>query len=61
LGGKDFQEDGRSIDEEGYETFLLADHASEWIRKRDPERRPQTQAGQQRMSVQGDDQTPRNR
>jgi len=38
LGGKDFQSNGESIEAEGYETFLLADHASEWIRSRDPER-----------------------
>jgi arylsulfatase A-like enzyme len=37
-GGKDFQINGRSIDDEGYETFLLADEASRWIRERDPER-----------------------
>ncbi len=38
LGGKDFQQNGESIDETGYETFLLADHAAQWIRDRDPER-----------------------
>ena len=38
VGGKDFQHNGRSIDDEGYETFLLADRASEWIRSRDRER-----------------------
>jgi arylsulfatase A-like enzyme len=38
LGGKDFQHNGRSIDDQGYETYLLADHASEWIRERDPEK-----------------------
>jgi arylsulfatase A-like enzyme len=37
-GGKDFQKNGVSIDDEGYETFLLADEASRWIRERDPER-----------------------
>jgi arylsulfatase B len=37
-GGKDFQRNGVSIDDEGYETFLLADEASRWIRERDPER-----------------------
>ena len=34
-GGKDFQVNGKSIDDEGYETFLLADEASRWIRERD--------------------------
>jgi len=38
LGGKDFQLNGKSIDDEGYETFLLADRAVEWIEKRDPDR-----------------------
>jgi arylsulfatase A-like enzyme len=37
-GGKDFQVNGRSIDDEGYETFLLADEASRWIRERDPQK-----------------------
>jgi len=37
-GGKDFQRNGVSIDDQGYETFLLADEASRWIRDRDPER-----------------------
>ena len=37
-GGKDFQVNGRSIDDEGYETFLLAKEASRWIRERDPEK-----------------------
>ncbi len=37
-GGKDFQRNGVSIDDEGYETFLLADEASRWIRARDRER-----------------------
>ena len=34
-GGKDFQLNGVSIDAEGYETFLLADEASRYIRERD--------------------------
>ena len=34
-GGKDFQRNGVSIDDEGYETFLLADEASRVIRERD--------------------------
>jgi arylsulfatase A-like enzyme len=38
LGGKDFQQNGRSIEEQGYETFLLADRAVEWIEKRDRDR-----------------------
>ncbi|NND83275.1 MAG: sulfatase-like hydrolase/transferase [Gammaproteobacteria bacterium] len=37
-GGKDFQHNGVSIDHEGYETFLLAEHAAEWIRQRDKQR-----------------------
>ena len=34
-GGQDFQRNGVSIDDEGYETFLLAKEASRWIRERD--------------------------
>ena len=34
-GGKDFQRNGVSIDDDGYETFLLADEASTYIRERD--------------------------
>ena len=37
-GGKDFQRNGVSIDDEGYETFLLAKEASRVIRERDPEK-----------------------
>jgi len=37
-GGKDFQKNGESIDDQGYESFLLADEASRWIRRRDRER-----------------------
>jgi arylsulfatase A-like enzyme len=37
-GGKDFQRNGESIDDRGYETFLLADEAARWIRARDRER-----------------------
>jgi arylsulfatase A-like enzyme len=37
-GGKDFQVNGKSIDDQGYETFLLADEASRWIRERDKEK-----------------------
>ncbi len=37
-GGKDFQRNGESIDDEGYETFLLGDEASRYIRERDPEK-----------------------
>ncbi len=37
-GGKDFQRNGESIDDEGYETFLLADEASRVIRERDPDK-----------------------
>ena len=38
LGGKDFQRNGVSIDDEGYETYLLADEVSRFIRERDTER-----------------------
>jgi arylsulfatase A-like enzyme len=37
-GGKDFQRNGVSIDDEGYESFLLGDEASRYIRERDPAR-----------------------
>jgi arylsulfatase A-like enzyme len=37
-GGKDFQRNGASIDDEGYETYLLADEAARWIGARDKER-----------------------
>jgi arylsulfatase A-like enzyme len=37
-GGKDFQRNGVSIEADGYETFLLADEATRWIRERDPSR-----------------------
>ncbi|MCS5635055.1 MAG: sulfatase-like hydrolase/transferase [Myxococcota bacterium] len=37
-GGKDFQVNGKSIDHDGYETFLLAGEASRWIRERDKEK-----------------------
>jgi len=37
-GGKDFQRNGVSIDDQGYESFLLADEASRYIRERDKER-----------------------
>ncbi|MCZ0945064.1 MAG: sulfatase-like hydrolase/transferase, partial [Gammaproteobacteria bacterium] len=37
-GGKDFQRNGVSIDDEGYETELLAREASRYIKERDPER-----------------------
>jgi len=35
-GGKDFQRNGVSIDDRGYETWLLADEVSRYIRERDP-------------------------
>ncbi len=38
LNGKDFQRNGVSIDDRGYESFLLADEASRWIRARDKEK-----------------------
>jgi len=37
-GGQDFQRNGVSIADEGYETFLLAKEASRWIKARDPEK-----------------------
>ncbi len=37
-GGKDFQRNGVSIDDEGYETFLLADEARRYIRERDKDK-----------------------
>jgi arylsulfatase A-like enzyme len=37
-GGKDFQRNGVSIDDQGYESFLLAAEASRWIRERDRSR-----------------------
>ena len=36
LGGADFQRNGVTVTDEGYETFLLADEADRWIRSRDP-------------------------
>ena len=37
-GGKDFQLNGESIDDKGYETFLLGNEASRYIRERDKSR-----------------------
>jgi len=37
-GAKDFQRNGKSISDDGYESYLLADEASRWIRERDPEK-----------------------
>ena len=37
-GGRDFQRNGVTIDDEGYETFLLADEVSRFIRERDPDK-----------------------
>jgi len=37
-GAQDFQRNGKSVDDEGYETFLLADEAVRWIRGRDESR-----------------------
>ena len=34
-GGKDFQENGKSIEAEGYESFILAKEAKRWIEARD--------------------------
>ncbi|HEB91376.1 MAG TPA: arylsulfatase [Deltaproteobacteria bacterium] len=38
VGGRDFQRNGRTIDDQGYETFLLADEAARWIKARDKDR-----------------------
>lgn len=37
-GGTDFQRNGVSIDDEGYETFLLADEVSRYVKDRDKSR-----------------------
>ncbi len=37
-GGRDFQLNGETIDDQGYETFLLAKEASRWIKERDSEK-----------------------
>jgi arylsulfatase A-like enzyme len=37
-GGKDFQRNGKSVEDGGYETFLLAEEAVRWIRERDKSR-----------------------
>ena len=37
-GGVDFQRNGKTIDDKGYETYLLADEVSRYIRDRDPDR-----------------------
>ncbi|MCL4103885.1 UNVERIFIED_CONTAM: hypothetical protein GTU68_034747 [Idotea baltica] len=37
-GGKDFQRNGVSIDEEGYETFMLVDEAKKWLGQRDKDK-----------------------
>ena len=37
-GGKDFQLNGKSISKDGYETFLLADEVSRYIRDRDTDK-----------------------
>ena len=36
-GGKDFQRNGVSVDDQGYETFLLVEEASRWLDARDSE------------------------
>ncbi len=38
VGGKDFQRNGISISEKGYETYLLADETVSFIKERDPSR-----------------------
>lgn len=35
LGGKDFQRNGKSIDDDGYETYLLASETRKYIKNRD--------------------------
>jgi arylsulfatase A-like enzyme len=37
-GGRDFQRNGVSIDDQGYETFLLGTEGARWIRDRDGDR-----------------------
>ena len=37
-GGKDFQQNGESIERDGYESFLLADEVSRYIRERDSQK-----------------------
>jgi arylsulfatase A-like enzyme len=37
-GGKDFQRNGVSIDDQGYETFMLVDEAASWLGNRDKTR-----------------------
>ncbi|MEP4146542.1 MAG: sulfatase-like hydrolase/transferase [Halioglobus sp.] len=37
-GGKDFQENGVSIEQEGYESYILADEVSRYIRERDQDK-----------------------
>ena len=37
-GGRDFQRNGETIDDDGYESDLLADEAVRWIKARDPDR-----------------------
>jgi arylsulfatase B len=37
-GGRDFQRNGKSIDDQGYETFLLGKEGARWIRDRDEAR-----------------------
>ena len=37
-GGKDFQRNGVSVDDQGYETFLLVEEASRWLDARDRSR-----------------------
>ncbi len=34
-GGKDFQRNGKSVEDEGYETFMLVDEATQWLDGRD--------------------------
>lgn len=38
VGGKDFQVNGVTADDEGYETYLLADEVSRYIRERDTQK-----------------------
>jgi len=38
LGGVDFQRNGQTVHDQGYETYLLADDAQRWIKARDKSR-----------------------
>ena len=38
MGGLDWQRNGKSVEEDGYSTTLLANEAAKWIRERDKTR-----------------------